>query len=115
MRLPTRFAARRVHQRRSNIAPIYALLGVVATLAVALPGASAAGARPEGGHAATAAPTGKQIPCTCRFKGQDFAQGARVCIRGEMAECGMYLNNTSWKFTRTPCPLAHGAGANRVN
>lgn len=51
-------------------------------------------------------PAGKPIPCTCRYQGNDFQQGQQVCIRGEMAVCGMYLNNTSWKFTKAPCPLA---------
>ncbi len=48
----------------------------------------------------------KDIPCTCRFDGSDFEVGDRVCIRGRMAQCGMYLNNTSWTFTDAPCPLS---------
>ena len=48
----------------------------------------------------------KDIPCTCRFDGNDFEVGDRVCIRGRMAQCGMSLNNTSWTFTDAPCPLS---------
>ena len=48
----------------------------------------------------------KDIPCTCRFKGEDFGVGDQVCIRGRMAQCAMYLNNTSWKMLDTPCPVA---------
>lgn len=48
----------------------------------------------------------RQTPCQCRFNGQYFQQGDQVCIRGQMAQCGMYLNNTSWKFSKTPCPIA---------
>ncbi|MCB1474284.1 MAG: hypothetical protein H6884_05425 [Rhodobiaceae bacterium] len=59
-------------------------------------------------------PAGKDIPCTCIFNGRDYEQGEQACIRGMMAVCGMYLNNTSWKFSRTPCPLAAIPGQNAL-
>lgn len=53
----------------------------------------------------------RQTPCQCRLNGQYFQQGDQVCIRGTMAQCGMYLNNTSWKFSKTPCPIARAESA----
>jgi hypothetical protein len=46
------------------------------------------------------------INCTCRFRGQDFSIGESVCIRGSLATCSTFLNNTSWSFSKTPCPVA---------
>lgn len=50
------------------------------------------------------------IPCTCRYQGEDFELGQEICLKspsGEaIARCEMMLNNTSWKFTKTPCPIA---------
>ena len=65
-------------------------------------------------HVDFSAPEGsanRQKPCECRFNGQFFQQGDQVCIRGQMAVCGMYLNNTSWKFSKTPCPIARAENA----
>lgn len=49
------------------------------------------------------------VPCTCRYRGRDFRLGESICInsgRGlQVARCEMSLNNTSWKFTDTACPL----------
>jgi Flp pilus assembly protein TadG len=46
--------------------------------------------------------------CFCRAQGKTFAVGETACLRtGEgprVAECGMVLNNTSWRFTARPCP-----------
>jgi hypothetical protein len=46
--------------------------------------------------------------CYCRAQGRMFAVGETACLRtGEgarLAECGMVLNNTSWRFTERPCP-----------
>ncbi len=46
--------------------------------------------------------------CYCRAQGRMFALGETACLRsGEvsrLAECGMALNNTSWRFTDQPCP-----------
>lgn len=48
--------------------------------------------------------------CTCRYQGLDFRLGEEVCLNGPngptMARCEMLLNNTSWKFTDSPCPHA---------
>ncbi len=52
---------------------------------------------------ATAPPA---IPCTCRYRGQDIGLGDAVCMNGRLARCEMVLNNTSWSFTESPCPLA---------
>ena len=47
-------------------------------------------------------------PCTCRAFGRDYGMGETVCLRIEgrpaMAECAMFLNNTSWRSTGRPCP-----------
>jgi hypothetical protein len=45
--------------------------------------------------------------CQCRFSGQSYDQGATVCMRGKVARCGMYLNNSSWKVVAETCPQAH--------
>jgi len=49
-----------------------------------------------------------KIPCTCRFQGRNLKLGTIACIRtpqGRLvqARCQMSLNNTTWKFTDTPC------------
>jgi hypothetical protein len=49
--------------------------------------------------------------CTCRARGRDFTLGQSVCLatpKGvRIATCAMVLNNTSWKFTETPCVVSH--------
>jgi hypothetical protein len=46
--------------------------------------------------------------CLCRAQGATFAVGETTCLRTSegprIAECGMVLNNTSWRFTQRPCP-----------
>ena len=46
--------------------------------------------------------------CFCRANGTTFAVGESTCLRTSegprIAECGMVLNNTSWRFTQRPCP-----------
>lgn len=46
--------------------------------------------------------------CFCRAKGRMFAIGESACLATgdgpRLAECGMVLNNTSWRFTARPCP-----------
>ena len=42
--------------------------------------------------------------CQCRFAGQSYAQGVTVCMRGKVARCDMYLNNSSWKVVAEECP-----------
>ena len=44
--------------------------------------------------------------CQCRFFGQSYNQGESVCMRGKIAQCAMYLNNSSWKVVAEPCPVA---------
>lgn len=51
----------------------------------------------------------QSVPCTCRYKGEDFGLGASICMKSpdglRMATCQMVLNNTSWQVTSTPCPV----------
>jgi hypothetical protein len=42
--------------------------------------------------------------CTCRSGGVNYPQGALVCIRGKLARCEMFLNNSSWKVVAEACP-----------
>ena len=48
--------------------------------------------------------------CTCRSQGRDFELGQSTCLQtpkgARIATCGMVLNNTSWKFTETPCVVS---------
>jgi hypothetical protein len=44
--------------------------------------------------------------CHCRFSGQTYDQGETVCMRGKVALCDMYLNNSSWKVVADACPMA---------
>ena len=48
--------------------------------------------------------------CTCRYKESDIGEGQTICMRtpngSQMATCSRVLNNTSWKFLGTPCPVA---------
>lgn len=53
-----------------------------------------------------AAPAAGAHDCQCRYSGQKYDQGATVCMRGKVAQCDMYLNNSSWKLTTDACPLA---------
>lgn len=50
--------------------------------------------------AATAGPN-----CRCRAAdGHQVEVGETACIRGKLARCEMFLNNSSWKFTDKACP-----------
>ncbi|MBD1546285.1 hypothetical protein [Roseibium aggregatum] len=50
------------------------------------------------------------VNCTCRYRGTNYNLGDAVCLNGpsgpRMATCDMVLNNTSWSFSKTPCPTA---------
>ena len=61
---------------------------VLVAFAAALAAASSAGAH----------------DCQCRYSGQKYDQGATVCMRGKIAQCGMYLNNASWNVVAEACP-----------
>jgi hypothetical protein len=56
--------------------------------------------------AAAMASTAGAHDCQCRYFGQSYAQGETVCMRGKIAQCGMYLNNSSWKSLGDVCPQA---------
>jgi hypothetical protein len=60
--------------------------------------------------AASAAIESARAECTCRAFGRDFVLGRSVCLATpagpRLAVCGMFLNNTSWQFSATPCTLA---------
>ena len=51
----------------------------------------------------------QDVPCTCRYKGEDFGLGHSICLNGpdglKVATCSMVLNNTSWQFSNAPCPV----------
>ncbi len=44
--------------------------------------------------------------CTCRFQGENFQIGEVACILGELKQCEMKLNNTSWRTLSEGCPQA---------
>jgi hypothetical protein len=48
------------------------------------------------------------LECRCLAQGRSFGLGETACLRTSegprLAECGMVLNNTSWRFTQRPCP-----------
>lgn len=53
--------------------------------------------------------------CYCRnAKGEHVEVGKVACLKTnkgmQEAVCGMVLNNTAWKFTGKPCPVADGRG-----
>ena len=47
---------------------------------------------------------------TCRYFGEDFEQGARICMETpagpRWADCVMVLNNPSWRPVTDACPQA---------
>jgi len=47
---------------------------------------------------------------TCRYFGEDFKQGARICMKTptglRWADCVMVLNNPSWAPVVEACPQA---------
>lgn len=55
--------------------------------------------------------------CTCRAGGRDHEVGRTLCLSTpqgfRLATCGMVMNNTSWRFSDTPCAgvRQEGAGA----
>jgi hypothetical protein len=48
--------------------------------------------------------------CTCRARDVEAREGQTVCVRtpngSQMARCEKVLNNTSWRFLGTPCPVS---------
>ena len=44
--------------------------------------------------------------CTCRFQGHNYQIGEVACILGNLQQCEMQLNNTSWKMLSEGCPQA---------
>ena len=56
----------------------------------------------------TAAQAGEN--CTCRASNVEAREGQTVCVRtpngNQMARCEKVLNNTSWRFLGTPCPIS---------
>jgi len=74
------------------------LAACAATLTVAAAAASSAGAH----------------DCQCRFAGEKYDQGATVCMRGRIAECGMVLNNSSWNIVAETCPQVRAPQTRQV-
>ena len=44
--------------------------------------------------------------CTCRFQGENYQIGEVACILGQLKQCEMALNNTSWRTLSEGCPQA---------
>ncbi len=44
--------------------------------------------------------------CTCRYQGENYNIGEVACILGELKQCEMALNNTSWRTLSEGCPQA---------
>jgi hypothetical protein len=46
--------------------------------------------------------------CVCRAPGRTFEVGQTACLQTpngpRLAECSIVINNTSWRFTDSPCP-----------
>jgi hypothetical protein len=59
--------------------------------------------------ACLAAPASAGPGCKCRSAGHSYDLGAVVCIRGQLARCEMFLNNTSWKIISDSCPETRAA------
>jgi hypothetical protein len=55
---------------------------------------------------ALAVPAAADPNCKCRLAGERFDLGTVMCIRGKLARCEMFLNNTSWKTIADTCPEA---------
>jgi hypothetical protein len=53
---------------------------------------------------AAAAPSAAGPGCTCLANGKKFELEQVACIRGRLARCEMFLNNTSWNFIANSCP-----------
>jgi hypothetical protein len=60
--------------------------------------------------AGAAAVSAAAADCTCRARGQAFELGQSTCLAtpkgARIATCGMVLNNTSWRFSDTPCVVS---------
>lgn len=56
--------------------------------------------------AATQSTMQPMVNCTCRFSGRDYHIGDTACIRGAIATCTTFLNNTSWTMSKSPCPTS---------
>jgi len=57
--------------------------------------------------------------CYCRTStGERVAIGEVACLKTnsglQEARCGFVLNNTAWKFTGNPCPLAWRGGKHGI-
>ena len=52
--------------------------------------------------------------CLCRYSGQKYEQGDTVCMRGKIARCDMYLNNSSWKVVADACPQVRAPESRRL-
>jgi hypothetical protein len=48
--------------------------------------------------------------CQCRADdGRRVELGETACLRGQLARCEMFLNNTSWRFLGQSCPQSLNA------
>ncbi|SRR5690606_10111032 len=46
------------------------------------------------------------VPCTCRFRGNDYRLGEVACIADKLRRCERVLNNTSWSVVQESCVTA---------
>ena len=55
------------------------------------------------------APAFAASECTCRFFGHSYKVGEQVCLKTpkglRVANCGLELNNTSWKISDRACSV----------
>jgi hypothetical protein len=49
--------------------------------------------------------------CTCRNGGEFYRVGQLACIRGQLARCEMFLNNTSWRIIAETCPVSQASSS----
>ena len=81
---------------------------VLPALLLWIPTPRAAEPVPSAAPASAVTRVQQAAPCTCRAFGRDYGMGETVCLRIDgrpaLAECAMFLNNTSWRSTGRPCP-----------
>ena len=87
------------------------MTGVVGLCMLGVPAAAEEEAwRTSPYHGVIDGATGKPIPCLCRYRGQDYNLGQKVCLATPngtvLARCDLQLNNTSWVPTTEACIIS---------
>jgi hypothetical protein len=61
---------------------------------------------------------GRVIPCRCRFQGQEYRLGERVCMQTHLGtvltRCDLFMNNTSWVPTNEACSISGAPSGSMV-